>query len=480
MEVANSGTATIESVAFSPDGSTLAIGSDDDSVRVFDIRHGSSRLVHRLLGATSFVNSVAFSPDGKSVAAGSADGSLRLFDPATGALVESFDGPNPITGVDFASNGSTLVVSDSAGQIRLWQLPARSTLTTSGNAYVVQFVERGKVLTAVTGGPAGELELWGVSDPAQPGGEAQLSELASISTPTGFGPVAGSGAVNPSGTLAAVANSKAEIQLMDIADPSHPRPVGPVLLGNKPLVEQMGFSAGGQILAASDDSGQVRLWDVADPAHPVALPTLTGTKREVLGISFSPDGHLLAAAGTNDKVALYDIADPQAPRLLASLGGFANYAYATAFTPNGRTLVAGSADGTVRLWDVSDPSHPRPLGPALSGPTGYVLQVAVSADGKTLAESTSNGSVWLWDISDPSQPRKQAELEAATDSVFTVGFDPAGPLLAASGSDQTLHLWSYQPVTAASQICAAAGDGITTAEWSTYVQGESYRPPCGK
>ncbi|MGH9129462.1 MAG: WD40 repeat domain-containing protein [Acidimicrobiales bacterium] len=80
-------------------------------------------------------------------------------------------------------------------------------------------------------------------------------------------------------------------------------------------------------------------------------------------------------------MALYNVAKPRAPRLLKSPGGFTNYAYDTAFTPNGRTLVAGSADGTVRLWDLSDPSHPRIL----------------------------------------------ADLQAAEDSVFAVGFDPARP-----------------------------------------------------
>ncbi|MGH9129461.1 MAG: hypothetical protein ACRDY2_10995 [Acidimicrobiales bacterium] len=99
-----------------------------------------------------------------------------------------------------------------------------------------------------------------------------------------FGPVAGSGAVNPKGTLAAVANARAEIQLIDVSDPSHPHPIGPPLLGNKPLVEQIGFSPNGQVMAASDDSGQVRLWNVADPAQPVPLLPLNATLGEVLGL----------------------------------------------------------------------------------------------------------------------------------------------------------------------------------------------------
>ena len=70
-------TGSVNSVAYSPDGNTLASGSSDDTVRLWDARTG--RHLRTLTEHTGSVNSVAYSPDGNTLASGSSDGTVLLW-----------------------------------------------------------------------------------------------------------------------------------------------------------------------------------------------------------------------------------------------------------------------------------------------------------------------------------------------------------------------------------------------------------------
>ena len=113
----------VTSVAFSPDGATLAAGSYDHKFWLWNVSRPAApvRSARPLTGATDSVNSVGFSPGGTVLAAASSDDTIRLWDVATGRLIAALPHPGVVTSVAWAG-GHLLVSGGAEGTVRLWQL----------------------------------------------------------------------------------------------------------------------------------------------------------------------------------------------------------------------------------------------------------------------------------------------------------------------------------------------------------------------
>jgi general transcriptional corepressor TUP1 len=113
----------INSLDFARDGRTIASGSSDQTVRLWDIEAGQNVLV---LSVEVGIVTVVISPDTKYVAAGCWDNCVRVWDSTTGYLLERLEGPdghkNSVCSVAFAPNSKDLVSGSLDKTIKIWEL----------------------------------------------------------------------------------------------------------------------------------------------------------------------------------------------------------------------------------------------------------------------------------------------------------------------------------------------------------------------
>ena len=119
-------TERVSSAAFSPDGGTLATTSHDCTIQLWEVRTGY--YLQTLPGHTGPVYTAVFSPDGGTLASASSDGTIRLWNAHTGEYQQTLEGHmGPVTAVAFSPDGGTLASGSFDGTILLWDLRLIST-----------------------------------------------------------------------------------------------------------------------------------------------------------------------------------------------------------------------------------------------------------------------------------------------------------------------------------------------------------------
>jgi WD40 repeat protein len=116
-------TAIVDTVAFAPDGKSVASGSADKTVRLWNPTDGKE--IKNLGTHANSVYAVAYSPDGKLLASASADNTVKIWDVAGLKEVKILKGhEQPVTAVTFAGDADTVVTTSMDRTIRVWSIKA--------------------------------------------------------------------------------------------------------------------------------------------------------------------------------------------------------------------------------------------------------------------------------------------------------------------------------------------------------------------
>jgi RNA polymerase sigma factor (sigma-70 family) len=413
---------TIYSAAFSPDGKTVAT-AEGQPFRLWDVATGKE--IRRFTGHENGVMAVAFSPDGKTLASGSHDKTVRLWEAGTGKQLLKLEGhTHTVVSVAFSPDGRT-VASASWGEptVRLWDVgtgkEVRQFRGHQGGVHSVAFAPDGKTLAA-GGGKDQTVRLWDVGTGKElhvcGGGPGRVPAVA----------------FSPDGKTLASAHNDRTIRLYDVASGKERRRWE----GHATPVSAIAFAPDGKVLASGAVwESAVRLWD---PATGEEVRPSDGHTAPVDQVGFAPDGKTLFSRGRDMRVLSWDLAAGTGRR---GFGGRADGAFdPCALSPDGKTLATGGRqDLSVRLWEVATGKELRLLGKHAD----EVRAVAFAADGRLLASVGKEGTVILWEVPTGKEVRRLMGPPVTADRSwsFALAFAPDGRRLVSGGDDRVLHLW---------------------------------------
>lgn len=420
--------------AFSRDSVHLATSERDHTVRLYDVETGKRLWEHKIELNNPYENytsSIAYSTDGSQIAVGATDNRIYVVNAATGERLGVLTGHGWYPwGLAYTSNSRTLYSSGWEGRIRRWDATTLTQLPPPAGevASSVVAISRDGLLLAY----AADLGHIRIVDAKTAAERIKLEGDGTNQTQLQF---------SPDGSRLAVGgwrDDEVVLQLWDVHSGklanrwSWPK-------GRDPhsSIEDLSFSPDGRRLASAVfRQSTVQIFDLEQG---VRLKDLK--HREVYGLCFNPAGKQLATTGWDERIrfwnseTLEEVSTINLKKVVEDDGGGDLRMYTIRFDPTGERFATAHLSGVVRIWDAAR------MSPILSFKIDNRFlfgSLAFSPDGRWLATGSASGAVQLWDA---RTGQNAGDIGRHGTRVYTVGFGGNSEQLVTGGADDVGILW---------------------------------------
>ncbi|HSD88194.1 MAG TPA: serine/threonine-protein kinase, partial [Kofleriaceae bacterium] len=328
-------TQDVELLAVSPDGIHIATGSDDSTVRWWDLRDGTSI---ELRGHTGPLEGITMSPDGKYLASAGTDHDIWLWELSTGTGRKLSGHTNTVRGVAFSPDSMHLASTSEDGTLWVWDVTSATGRLVARHHHGLRPVIWYDDATVIVGGYDG---MMGRFDATTGKGSMQPAHAAELRC---F-------ALSPDHRYLVAGDEDGLVTLWTATGTR----IG-TLGRHLDVTRKVIFTPDGSKVISAGGDEHVLVHPIPD-GKPIEL---AGNMNGVKDIELSHDGKYVASAGIDGLIRVWTLADG---KLVREFRGHVFAVKAVAFTTDGK-LVSGSEDDKARVWSLADP-EPPPSGPAL-------------------------------------------------------------------------------------------------------------------
>lgn len=443
----------ITALAATVDGKRIATGLANGQIQLWNAESGEAGQVlagHVFVGHSAAVTGLAFAADGSRLFSASGDQTIRGWNMADGQQLGAIVTRAAQTGLALAPDGQRLATAAADGAVRSWIPPVAAS--------TAQVVVAPAALSAMATTPDGALIVLACADGQLLLVDAAKGEVRRTWAPHGAGPVAV--AISADGHWLATGGADSQVRVWDlpalVAAPADQSPPA-AIVGNGPAaVSRISWHPAGEELAAASNDGRLTLWSRAG-ASPGNVPLKVVRQIAVhgiplVGVAYAPDGSRLYAAAADGTIAAHQAGDGTRVYAVAHAAAVNDLAV----SPDGRWLASAGQDQHVRQWNAADGS-PAPAA-VVAGFAAPVLAVRYSADGCRLLAGSADNHVVSIDAASGAPEQVLQEHAGAVTGLATSAATPQGVLTVSA--DKTLRKLS---LAADRQLAMHAGGALCVA-----------------
>ncbi|KAF5716702.1 G-protein beta WD-40 repeat-containing protein [Fusarium mundagurra] len=319
-------------VVFSKDGTLIASGSSDRTIKIWNVATGKEE--QTLEGHTASVNSVVFSKDGTLIASGSDDNTIKIWNVATGKEEQTLEGHTAsVNSVVFSKDGTLIASGSDDNTIKIWNVTTgEEEQTLEGHTASVNSVVFSKDGMFIASGSSDRtIKIWNVAT----GKEEQTLE--------GHTAAVNSVVFSKDGTLIASGSDDNTIKIWNVTTGEEEQ----TLEGHTAAVNSVVFSKDGTLIASGSDDNTIKIWNVATGEEEQTLKGHTDLVRSVV---FSKDGMLIASGSYDRTIKIWNVATGKEEQTLEGHTASVN---SVVFSKDGTLIASGSDDNTIKIWNVA-------------------------------------------------------------------------------------------------------------------------------